>query len=159
MGDIATRQVDGYLAHLEGQGLKGATRKRKAITIRSFLNFLYRDGYISQDISRQVILPFAEGTIPGILTQTENQELLQACADNPQDTAIIMLLLQTGIRLSELTRLTVKEIELSKTNTGEMRIVPSGSRKGRAIPLNSKACRALQAICKIVIILPAPSYF
>ncbi len=145
VGEIATRHVDRYLAQLEEQGISGATRKRKAITIRSFLNFLFRSSYLTQDISRQVILPFAEATTPRILTQTEYQRLLQACRANIRDMAIITLLLQTGIRLSELTRLTIPDIDIHKTGTGEMRIVPSGSRKGRVVPLNSKASHALQA--------------
>lgn len=144
VGEIQIRHVDRYLAELEEQGLSGATRKRKAITFRTFLYFLYRHGHISQDISRQVIVPFAEATIPRVITETEYQRLLQACSDSIRDTAIITLLLQTGIRLSELTRLTIQDLEILDTGKGEARIISSGSRKGRAIPLNSKAGQALQ---------------
>lgn len=141
--EIAIRQVDRYLAWLEDQGLTGATRKRKAITFRAFLSFLYRQEYVSQDISRQVILPFAEGTTPRILTQNEYQRLLQASSGNIRDTAIITLLLQTGMRLSELTRMTIQDIEIQSNQKGEVRIAAFGSRKGRTIPLNAKACQAI----------------
>ncbi len=139
-GEISTFTVDRYLAKLDELGLSGSTRKRKAITFRSFLSFLYRNAYISHDISQQVILPFPEHPVPRILTQTEYQKLLQACSNNIRDKAIITLLLQTGIRLSELTRLLLSDVHYPET----IYIIGSNSRKGRIIPLNSKAFEALQ---------------
>lgn len=145
VGEIRVSNIDGYLAHLEGQGMSGATRKRKAITFRAFLAFLYRHGHISHDISRQVIPPYSEVVVPRILMQGEYQRLLQACAHNPRDTALITLLLQTGIRLSELIRLTMADIEMSENgDSGAVRVAGTGRRKGRIIPLNSKVCQALR---------------
>ena len=140
-GEISTFYVDRYLAKLDEIGYSGSTRKRKAITFRSFMSFLYRNTYISHDISQQVILPFSEHPVPRILTQTEYQMLLQACSNIVRDKAIITLLLQTGIRLSELTRLSLSDVHMPESIT----IAGSNSRKGRTIPLNSKACEALQA--------------
>jgi len=139
-GETSTLYVDRYLAKLDEIGYSGSTRKRKAITIRTFLSFLFRNGYISHDISQQVILPFTEQPTPRILTQTEYQRLLQACEKNIRDKAIITLLLQTGIRLSELTRLSLSDVHIPEA----IDIKRSNSRKGRTIPLNLKACEALQ---------------
>ena len=123
------------------------TRKRKVVSIRSFLLFLYQDGYIDTDIAKKVVLPFAESTTPNILTQTECDRLREACADNPRDRAIVELLLQTGIKLSELTKLTLSDIELD--TVGEklwfIRIIGSRGKKGRIIPLNSQAYLSLQS--------------
>lgn len=140
-GEISTFYIDRYLAKLDELGYSGSTRKRKAITFRSFLSFLYRNTYINHDISYQVILPFPEYPAPRILTQSEYQRLLQACSQNIRDNAIITLLLQTGIRLSELTRISLSEVQLPES----IEIVGKGSRKGRIIPINSKACKALQS--------------
>jgi site-specific recombinase XerD len=150
-GELSTYQVDRYLAKLDELGYSGSTRKRKAITFRSFLSFLYRNGYISHDISRQVILPFPEYPTPRILTQMEYQKLLMACSSNIRDYAIVALLLQTGIRLSELVRLTLSDVHIPET----IDIIGKGSRGGRTIPLNSKACEALQAY---ITIRPASEY-
>src|SRR3990172_8457123 len=59
--------VERYVAQLEQRGYASLTRKRKVVTIRSFLMFLYQDGYIDVNIAKKVILPFAESTIPNIL--------------------------------------------------------------------------------------------
>jgi integrase/recombinase XerD len=145
VGELQIAHIDRYLAELDGQGQSGATRKRKAITIRSFLDFLFRNHYLSNDLASKVILPFQEQTTPRILTQAEYTRLLQVCSSNIRDFALITLLLQTGIRLSELTRLKLTDIEISPSNKGELIVTRSGSRKGRVIPLNSKACQAMQA--------------
>jgi integrase/recombinase XerD len=144
-GAVSIISIDQYLAKLDELGLSGSTRKRKAITYRSFLSFLFRDGYISNDISKRVILPFPESPTPRILTQIEIQRLGQVCSDNIRDKAIITLLLQTGIRLSELTRLSVNDLHFPES----LDIAGSESRKGRTIPLNSKAREALQAYLSI----------
>jgi integrase/recombinase XerD len=153
--EISTFHIDRYLANLDELGYSGSTRKRKAITFRSFLSFLFRNGYIGHDISQQVILPFPEHPIPRILTQTEYQKLLLACSTNIRDKAIITLLLQTGIRLAELTRLSISDIHIPES----INIAGSNSRKGRTIPLNSKACEALQAYFMTRQVSKCPSLF
>lgn len=42
------------------------------------------------------------------------QLIREACSDNPRDKAIIELLLQTGIKLAEITKLTINDIELGE---------------------------------------------
>src|SRR5688500_2725497 len=42
--------IERYVAHLEQEGLASPTRKRKVVSIRSFLSFLYQDGYIETNI-------------------------------------------------------------------------------------------------------------
>jgi site-specific recombinase XerD len=70
------------------------------------------------------------------LTQAECDQLRAACSKNPRDKAIIELLLQTGIKLSELTRLTLNGIDLDLDKVGEkeagsIRILGSRGKKGR----------------------------
>jgi integrase/recombinase XerD len=140
--------IERYVAHLEHIGLASLTRKRKVVTIRSFLTFLYQDGYIDTDISKRIILPFTESTTPNILAPTEYDQLREVCADNPRDLAIIELLLQTGIKLSELVHLTLNNIEFKKigNETSEfIKILGSRRKKDRIIPLNTKACFALKS--------------
>src|SRR6266536_726123 len=94
--------IERYVAHLEQRGFASLTRKRKVVAIRSFLSFVHQDGYIDTNIAKKVVLPFTESTLPHVLTKTEYDRIRSACADNPRDGAIIELLLQTGIKLSEL---------------------------------------------------------
>jgi site-specific recombinase XerD len=141
--------IERYVANLEQKGFASLTRKRKVVAIRSFLSFLYQDGYIGTNIAKKIVLPFAESSMPHILTQTECDRLRSVCANSPRDRAIVELLLQTGIKLSELTRLTVNDINFDETNkrgkeNSFVRILGSRGKKERIIPLNSKVCLAIK---------------
>lgn len=143
VGELELGQFERYLAHLENRGLAGATRKRKAVTFRSFLTFLYKEKYLDSNIAKHLIPPFADNKVPGFLTEAEYNRLRQACSGNPRDAAIVELLLQTGLRLSELTRLTIDDIEFSE-DVGTVRIMANRGREDRVLPLNTKACEALK---------------
>ena len=142
--------IERYVAHLEQKGLASRTRKRKVVSIRSFLSFLYHESYIETNIANKIVLPFTESTLPTVLTQTECDQLRNACANSLRDISIIELLLQTGIKLSQLIDLTLNDVEFDETEkTGDkqkgfIRIASSRGNKERLIPLNTKACIALK---------------
>jgi site-specific recombinase XerD len=139
--------IERYVAQLEQKGFSSLTRKRKVVTIRSFLLFLYQDGYIDTNIAKKIVLPYTETKTPHILTQTECDRIRDACANSPRDRAIVEFLLQTGIKLSELTRLTIDDIEFEKMNdnvSGYIRVQGSRSKKERLVPLNIRAHFALK---------------
>ncbi len=136
--------IERYLAKLESREFADATRKRKTVTIRSFLKFLYQDEYIGSNIAKQLIPPFVDNKMPSYLTEAEYNHLRKACASNVRDAAIVELLLQTGIRLSELTSLIPSDLEFQNEG-GVIRIRGGRGKKERALPLNSKATQALYA--------------
>ena len=146
---IGLPQLERYLAELDGRGIAGSTRKRKVVSIRSFLSFLYQDQYINTNLAKQLIPPFSEAKSPRYLTKSEYERLLRACAHNPRDFALVQLLLQIGIKLSELTQLALSDVELpsvispEKKDAGYLHLRGSERRKGRIVPLNYKACVAI----------------
>ena len=146
-GSISLSHLERYLAWLDEKGFAGATRKKKTVAIHTFFGFLTREGYISSDISKALITPFAEQSLPRILTRAEYTDLLAACADNPRDKAIVTVFLQTGIKLSELIRLKVSDVDIADQDgqiTGQLRIEGGSGRKDRVLPLNQKACAAIR---------------
>jgi len=136
--------IERYVALLEQKGYASLTRKRKVVTIRSFLSFLYQDGYIDSNIGKKIVLPFTENPTPHVLTQTECDQLRLVCAGNLRDKAIIELLLQTGIKLSELVHLTLNDIQLDEKDSGFVRVLGSRAKKERMIPLNKRASGTLK---------------
>jgi site-specific recombinase XerD len=136
--------IERYVAHLEQEGLASVTRKRRVVAIRSFLAFLYQDGYIDTNIAKRIVLPFTESSMPYVLTQTECDRIRQACAGNPRDRATIEILLQTGIKLSEITRLTLNDISFGEDQSGFMRMLASRGKRERIIPLNIKVSVAIK---------------
>jgi len=82
------------------------------------------------------------------LQAIRHRRLLRECSHKPRDAAIIELFLQTGMRLSELARLQLFDVEIPKRitpdpdNMGYVRVRRKGG-KIENIPLNHKACKAL----------------
>lgn len=146
VGEIGLPQLERYLAELDRRGIAGSTRKRKVVSIRSFLWYLYQDRYIGTNLARRLIPPFAKAKSPRYLTKPECERLLAAASHNTRDFALIQLLLQTGIKLSELTKLTIADVELpensmpGRNTDGHLHIRNSERRKGRILPLDIKIC-------------------
>ncbi len=151
---VTIPSLEQYLAELDRRGYAGATRKRKCSSLHSLFRFLHLNDYLHEDISLR-LPPHYENKEPRVLSEVEYKRLLRACAYEPRDAAIIELLLQTGIRLSELTRLTLDNIELptqinhDPTNVGILRILAGKGRKDRTLPLNYKACKAIRAYLRM----------
>ncbi len=74
------------------------------------------------------------------LRPEEYARLLSAVGSNLRDFAILQLFLQTGIRVSELVHLTLKDVDLVNK---VLRVDGKGS-KERMIPLEKKAIRAIK---------------
>ncbi len=152
--EVSRRDLEAYLAELDRRGYAGTSRKRKTYAFKSFFGFLHQSGYTTLNITERLIPPKGEQKEPRVLTKREYEALLRACSHHPRDSAIIELLLQTGIRLSEIARLTLVDIELPARisqdpgTVGRLHVVGKG-RKDSWIPLNYKACRALKTWLKV----------
>jgi site-specific recombinase XerD len=104
------------------------------------------EGYILSDIGKRLIPPYVDLRKPRYLTVEENERLLKYAKHNKRDFAIIQLLLQTGIKLSELVGLRLQDLHINNLGAkGSVKaeyLWVSGKRKekGRAIPLNKDVC-------------------
>lgn len=137
-----------YQVDLERRGYKASTRNRKTYAIKGFFAFLSDYAVIKVDIAAELIPPVVERGEPRFLSEAEYTRLLDAARDNVRDAAIIELFLQTGIRLSELVGLSVRDVMLETPPAPDR---PHGSsirikRGGRhiTIPINDKAQNALR---------------
>jgi site-specific recombinase XerD len=152
--EVQLAHLNAYLAELDRKGYSGAARRRQLSSIKSLFHFLLETGAISADPTQKLIPPEREYKQPRVLTEPEYKRLQLTCAHQTRDAAIIEVLLQTGMRLSELSRLTVAQLELpvkvtrDVTSVGAVRIFGKG-RKDRTLTLNWKACRAIKAYLAI----------
>jgi len=146
--------LEAYQAEMDRRGYEGSTRKRKTYAIKTWFTFLHRHGLLVHNVAERLIPPQPARREPRFLSQDEYQRLLRACSHNARDSALIEVFLQTGMRLSELARLTLNDIELPRRitrdpdNTGSVRVRRKGG-KIDTIPLNYKACQALAAYLKV----------
>jgi site-specific recombinase XerD len=145
--DVERDHIVGYLSQAERRGLCGRTRARKLGALRSFFGYLEEAGRIRANPARGIPRPKQETNEPRVLTEGEYGRLRAAAAD-PRGRAVIELFLQTGIRLSEASKLTRDDVGLPETQDlpaiGWLRVLGKG-RKERTVTLNSRACEALSA--------------
>lgn len=152
---VERRHLENFLAKLDRDGLKGTSRRRKVAAIRSFFAFLVSHGFIPASPAQDLIPPARERSQPRVLTEAEYKRLLEAVRHEPRDGALIEVLLQTGLRLSELSQLRLTDIELPAVvrrpnagtkdpgSVGAVHVHGKG-RKERTVTLNWKACKAIK---------------
>jgi site-specific recombinase XerD len=151
---VSLQHLEAYQAELDRRGCKASTRKRKIASVKVFFGWLYRQGLIAEAVASRLIPPKSPKIEPRFLSKPEYQALLRTCSHRPRDAAMIELLLQTGMRLSELAGLRLADLELPRRitkepdNMGSVRIRRKGG-KVETIPLNYKACQALAAWLKL----------
>jgi integrase/recombinase XerD len=154
IADMSLRHLQAYQAEMDRRGYATSTRNRKTQSIRILFQFLHSNGITEHNIAAQLIPPAIQKHEPRFLSEVEYQRLLRAASHNPRDAAMIELFLQTGMRLSELAKLTLNDIEIPKRitmdvdNMGLVRIRRKGG-KTATIPLNYKACQAVAAYLQV----------
>ncbi len=147
---VGPNHIQGYLAFMDRRKLAGAIRRKKFIVEGEFLKWAKTADIVSSNPALHIPPPIAEFNEARHLSEKEYRYLLSV-VQKPRDRAIIQLLLQTGIRLAELQRLTLSDIELpsriykkrSDYSMGVARIQGKG-RKNRTVLLNYVAVEALQ---------------
>ena len=146
---VTLPHLEAFLAELERRGLKPSTRRRRVFAIKAFFTFLERQGAITHNPTQHLIPPTLPTPEPRVLVQTEYLALLDAI-DDARDRAIVMLFLQTGIRLSELVGLNLSDLDLPEPlpgispTTGTIRVTRRHDQV-ELLPVNWKAVQALEA--------------
>jgi len=155
-----------YRRHMQtNEGWTPATINRRLQAVRKFYSFAMETGLTESNPASGVqLIPIPEATPPRALASEEVTSLLEAVQGGrpslvKRDYAIVQLLLQTGIKLGELTRLCLSDVQLRGDGEG-MLLVGGGNPRGgkpregignrrRQVPLNSLACAALQGYLQI----------
>jgi site-specific recombinase XerD len=131
-----------FINFLATQKASAQTRKRKLATIRGFLKFLKDNQFIYGNPADTIEGPIHEEREPAILLKTEYKALLQVAGSNPRDFAIVMLFLQTGLRVSELVNLKLEDVDFASK---KFTVRQGKGRKDRVVPLVGQASKALKA--------------
>jgi integrase/recombinase XerC len=143
--DKVNRQVlRDYLAYLMEQGIVKASIARKLSAIRSFYRYLVREGILESSPIEKTSSPKLDKRLPEFLSLDEVERLLNApdlsTSKGQRDRALLELLYASGLRVSELVRLDLGEVNL---DTNEIRVWGKGS-KERMVLMGKPASEALR---------------
>ncbi len=143
---ITYRELRFYMASLQrNQELKKTTLSRKTAALKSFFKFLNRDGLIEHNPADLLSAPKKEKHLPSVITEIDmiaflDDHLSGESPDKLRDKAIFELLYSSGLRVSELVDIDVKDIQKQK---GILRIIGKGS-KERIVPVGEQAQYAIE---------------
>jgi len=133
-----------YIDHLYQTGLSHRTVARHITTLRNFYGFLLREGTISSDPAEHLRTPHQWQTIPKFLNLEEIENLIAtpdtARPNGLRDRAMLEVLYATGLRVSELCRLGVGDVNLS---LGFLKTTGKGN-KQRLVPVGKEAIQAVE---------------
>lgn len=136
---VSPSHLQDFMAHLVQTNYTAKSSSRKLNSVKSFFKFLTDVGLVPVNPASGVAHPKYEVSSPRILTSDEYRNLRDACRLDIRTAAIVELLLQTGIRISELAGLHLEDIK--KT---EMFIRPLENNGARTVPLGHSAQSAVQ---------------
>lgn len=143
---VTADQIDEFKDTLKKQRYTSKSISRKINSIKSFFRFMQAEGEITENPAQVVIHPKFDQTPPRVLSKLEYRALRDACRGDIRMSAIVELLLQTGMRISELANLGLADVDLERDI---MYIAPQNSREGRRVPLNKAAKNSLMDYMKV----------
>jgi len=142
--DITIDDVQSHLIALRQRGLAVSSIARHLATIKVFLRFLYTERMLKRDVADLIEAPKRWRRIPKTVHYPQVEALLTAPDPYDEfyfrDRALLELLYATGMRVSEVVDLTLKQINL---DLGYVRCIGKG-RKERIVPVGRPAIEAVR---------------
>ena len=139
--EVLGSDIEDYLHHLASQKLLGVSRLRKLSAIKSYFAFLKQRGIIPHSPAADVTSPKKEQRDKVWLREDEYNKILVQAVHHPRDYALLQVLLQTGVRVSELCELEISDVDFAGN---ELLIRFGKGQKQRRIPIAKKAVVALK---------------
>lgn len=146
--DIPVDQIDRltireWMASLDAGGAKKTTRARKLASLRTFFQFLIREGRLEYNPAKLIATPRIDKKLPSHLSIEDAVRLIETPDTNTdlgrRDRAIMEFLYATGIRVGELVGIDLTDIDFRE----RMVRVMGKRKKQRIVPFHEHALQAL----------------
>ncbi len=140
---VTAADLSTWMQSLGAENLAPSSLARKRSALRGFFRYLLKEQVCSSDPTELLVSPKRVRRLPGTLTPEEVTRLLDAPQGGDayalRDKAILELFYSSGLRISELSALTLQQIDLEH---GWVRVLGKGA-KERIVPMGERAARAL----------------
>ena len=145
---VQMREIEGFIHWLTQKKLSPRSRARVLATIKTFFRFLILSQRLETSPAVLIETPRFPKKLPQVLSLEEVERLLeQPDTTHPRglrDKAMLELLYATGLRVSELVRLKLNQLNLE---VGYISVVGKGA-KERLVPVGGQAQQALTQYLK-----------
>ncbi len=119
-----------YLEYLYSRGLNRNSISRKLSSIRSFYNYLLREGKVDKNYFKDVKSPKKNRSLPKYAKDSDLEKMFNSFdkskALDQRNLLILELLYATGMRIGELTNVKMKDIDRS---SGAIKVLGKGSKE------------------------------
>lgn len=148
--DVSKSDIENFLKYLAEANYTKKTISRKINAIKTFFKYLTDIGLITSDPSQLIQHPKLEQNAPRILSKLEYRAIRDTVKDDIRTKAIFEILIQTGVKISELQNIKMADIKLSQTadEAGTLTIPHTHNSTGRVIPLNPAVQDAIRDYLK-----------
>ncbi|MFD1471318.1 tyrosine recombinase XerC [Companilactobacillus mishanensis] len=135
--------VETYLTFMDEKNYSDGTISRRISTLRSFYNFLVRNGFVTKNPFELVQLRRKGRRLPRFFYEKEMETLFEAVKGDDllseRNSALLELLYATGMRVSECANLTLEQLDF----TNGIVLIHGKGDKDRYVPFGEYAQEAL----------------
>ena len=136
--DVKKPEIEGFITKLITENYTKKSASRKLNSIRTFFRHLKNSNIIEQNPSLDVSHPKYIQTPPRIFSKLEYRAIRDVSKEDPRTYAIVEILLQTGVRIGELTNIYISDVKDSV-----LIVRGYGKSTGREVPLNPSVKKAV----------------
>lgn len=127
---------------------------RKLNAVKTFFRWMVDEKHLTSDASKDVSHPKIEPSIPKFLSPLEYRALRDVVRSDPRISAIVELILQTGMRISEVANLKIDNVKDTKITIESYATQPE-----RVVPINQAANDTLKQYLKVRPKASSPNVF
>jgi len=141
---LTVSHLRAFLIWLEEKGLGPGGIHAHARAVRGLFNWAQKEELIQKNPAKRLELPSLSRERQSAVTPELLKRLVRACKGTEQplrDTAVILTLYDTGVRISELLGLSTDDLHFER---GLIRVMGKGS-KERFVPIGAKAMQAVNS--------------
>jgi len=139
--DIMRDDIETFIEHEQDRGLKVTTARTRLNSLWAFLRFLIEQDIIGERILKRKIKLKVPDFLPRAIAPGDVRKILGAIKET-RDRALILVLLRTGMRIGEVLRLKVRDLDIRERKIhiyeGEKNCL------GRVVYLSDDALMALK---------------
>jgi integrase/recombinase XerD len=141
---VSSADLDAFRDTLLADKYTPKSVSRKLNALKTFFRWMITENIISSDPSFSVAHPKIENSLPKFLNQMEYRALRDLIRSDVRIAAIVELILQTGLRISE-----VAALKLANQKDDTMLVEAYATQPQRTIPLNKPALDVLESYLKV----------
>jgi site-specific recombinase XerD len=149
LAGIRREHIEAFLVGLQEAGARPATVSLAYRCLQAFWKWAMSEDEVRESPMARMTPPIVPEEPPPILRPEEIRAVLEVCAGTDfearRDTALVRLLLDTGMRRGEIAGLRLEDVDLGES----VAIVMGKGRRPRACPFGSKTAQAIDRYLRL----------